>query len=918
MATLNLEPKTAERDANGSGPHAVPKELALAAQADSPKVGGKGEGLIKLRDAATHVPPFFVIDARWLARSLEAAGSLPRLRELHTHMTGLDPKADAQALEAAAAEARTLIVGTPLPAALRAEVVRRLERIGEGPYAVRSSMVGEDSASHSFAGQLESFLFQNSLDEVCASIRHCWASAFSSRLAIYRARALARDLPEVGVVVQQMIDGQVSGVCFTADPHTGRRDRIVISAAYGLGEGVVNGTCNTDLFTTDHAGEEIDVKLADKDVAIVRANTGVGTQQIALEGELRKSRCLTREQVARIAQEAARIQEAFGAPQDIEWTLYGDALHILQSRPITTLPTPENQDGPRLIFDNSNIQESYCGVTTPLTFSFASRAYRSVYHQAFGALGVPRRVLAAYDAVFRNMLGLVHGRVYYNLNNWYRVLLLMPAFQRNKADMEKMMGVTEPVDFVEDEHLTVLQKLARIPMLVRTLVGLVVQIRALEKAVPAWIARFDAIVQNIDRAAFRLASFSELMAKKRRAEEEILGHWHTPIINDIYVMSATGKVRRLIAQAGFSESEGLESALLGGEEGIESVEPTRELMRIAALVRNTPGAADVIRNEKSADLLELVRTRFPVLAARIERYIERYGDRVIGELKLESISLREDASFLFDVVRGYLGRDDLDAEKLALAERARRDEAEHKLLSRLPASAHKRAKKVLKAARGAVKNRENMRLCRTRAFGLYRDIARALGERLYEAGRLDAPRDVFYITDDELEAYHEGRCVSADLASIARARKAEFAGYLGKELPHRFETVGPVYHGNRYRKTLADEVVVDARLLQGIGCSGGVVESEARVILSAQDELSVDGKILVTLRTDPGWAPLFVTCSGVLVERGSTLSHSAVVARELGIPAVVGVPDLLQRVKNGERIRLDGSTGRVERLDVVG
>ena len=208
-------------------------------------------------------------------------------------------------------------------------------------------------------------------------------------------------------------------------------------------------------------------------------------------------------------------------------------------------------------------------------------------------------------------------------------------------------------------------------------------------------------------------------------------------------------------------------------------------------------------------------------------------------------------------------------------------------------------------------------MARTRMFGLYRDTYRALGRRLAEVGRLDAPRDVFYLSTEEVRAYYEGRSLNADLAAVARARKAEFSAYEALDSDHRVLCCAPVYHGNSLGQAEALEVDTKAAVLQGTGCYPGTVEAPLRVILSPQDELDVGGRILCTVRTDPGWAPLFPSSSGILVERGSTLSHSAVVARELGIPAVVGVPGLLSIVEDGERVRLDGGSGRVERLDLA-
>lgn len=210
-----------------------------------------------------------------------------------------------------------------------------------------------------------------------------------------------------------------------------------------------------------------------------------------------------------------------------------------------------------------------------------------------------------------------------------------------------------------------------------------------------------------------------------------------------------------------------------------------------------------------------------------------------------------------------------------------------------------------------------MRLTRTRAFGLARDLYRALGQRLVESGQLLEPRDVFYLTVEEIRDYFKGRAVTTNLKGLTALRKADYAQFENQHLPHQFETRGPVYFGNRYTGPQTVTAAGNERILKGIGCYPGVVEERLKIIRDPRDNLRIDGQILVAERTDPGWAPLFPTCSGILVERGSTLSHSAVIARELGIPAVVGVANLLAIVKDGESVRLDGAKGTLERLEMA-
>ena len=888
-----------------------------ASGAPESTVGGKALGLAALAGLSVAVPPWFVVTDSVFQSHLDRRSTGARVDDELSRLSGHESDAPdfRRSVDYASRVLARGVERTLLSDAFRARLLAALRDLGPGPVAVRSSMAGEDSASASFAGQLESFLFRDGLEEVVEALKLCWASAFSPRVLQYRLRqegVLVR--PHMGVVVQRVVHGQVSGVAFTAHPVTGVRHHTLVSAAWGLGEGIVGGLCNTDDFTWDATLQvEIDASVARKDVRVEPAPARApGTVELPVRDEDAEVRCLSPAEVGQIARAAARVAAARGAPQDIEFTIRHGELFLLQARPITSLPVPANTDGPKRLFDNSNIQESYCGVTTPLTFSFAAEAYASVYAQTMRALGLSEATVAEHGDMLRNMLGLVQGRVYYNIANWYRGLLLLPSFGRNKADMEAMMGLSEPVDFVQDQVLSAGQKLWRLPRLARTAWRLWRRIRALDRAVPRFLDGFEAAYRDIDRPSFDVATFSELMVSLEAIRARMLDRWSVPILNDFAVMMSSGRLRRMLEAAGASD---LYVALLGGEEGIESTEPTRALLHLAQGARSDPALRAVVEHRSPAEALALLRQRFPPFAEQIDRYIERYGDRVMGELKLETVTLREDPDFVLRVLRNYLSADPIDPEALAARERAARRQAEGQLLARLGVLKRGRARRTLRAARTAIKHRENMRLARTRMFGLVRDAYGALGRRLHEAECLAEPRDVYYLTTDELLAYYEGRSVNADLGAVALARKAEFLAYEDLAPGHRLSTRGPVYHGNRFEPPRAD-LPSDARTLKGVGCYPGLVESELRVILSPQDELDVGGRILTTLRTDPGWAPLFPTAAGILVERGSTLSHSAVVARELGIPAVVGVPGLLTLVRDGERVRLDGAEGTVERLEV--
>jgi len=886
---------------------------ALAAGESS--VGGKAWGLARLHEAGATVPGWWVVPARACQAAYEAGGLVARLEADLAGLAGLDPTTgpDRRRLDDASRGMQEAVCALSPTADLAAS----LAALGDGPWAVRSSMVGEDSAEHSFAGQLDSFLFQSTAD-VPGAVARCWASAFSSHALIYRLKAGLEGLPAVAVVVQHMLSGTVSGVAFTAHPVTGHRDHCLVSGAWGQGEGVVSGICDTDEYVWDHAGAELSARIADKDLQVVSDPTGApGTVESEVPSARRKERCLPPDRLAELGGELVRLAGFFGVPMDIEWTVDGGTLFILQARPITSLPPAPDTGAPVIVYDNSNIQESYCGVTTPLTFSFAQGAYASVYRQTMRALGLSEATIASHHAMLENLLGLVAGRVYYNINNWYRGLLLLPSFGTNKADMERMMGLEEPVDFVTDEVLGVTERLRRLPGVLRTLWRLLRSFRRLRVEVPAWLGRFETNYAGIDRDGLVDAPMSRLMTTLEQLDRDLLEDWHTPIINDFYVMMSVGRLNRRLSQGGVEEPDDLINRLLAGEEDIESTQPVRQLMEIATAIRQDGPARELLAVTPPGDAVRALSAYNEALRSRFQRYLERYGDRCMGELKLETITLRDDTTFIGHVLASYVARDDLVPEHLSAREQAMRRDAERTMADTLGFLRLRGAIKALHAARAAVKNRESMRLARTRMFGLYRAAYQAIGERLCVAGKLAEPRDIFYLSAEEVRAYYDGRSVAADLGPLATTRRQEFAAYEAVEVPNRVTGRAPIYQNMPAPEIDVSEADKSARILHGIGCYPGVVEAQCKVIRSPQDELNLDGRLLTAVRTDPGWAPLFPTCSGILIERGSTLSHSAVVARELGIPAVVGVKNLLAIVSDGETVRLDGERGTATRLSVT-
>ena len=870
---------------------------------DLSRFGGKAAALGHLAAAKLSIPAWFVIDPEAFNVSVTKQG----LRELET----CTDAAEIQAVLAEIVPSEVFI--RELDTALR-KLAPKGERV-----AVRSSAVDEDSAAHSFAGQLESYLYVP-LEDVAARVMDVWRSGFTDRVLTYRTEVGLPELPPApAVLVQRMVASDHAGVAFAADPLTGRRDIAVVSAVHGLGAALVSGDADADTWRVDAGGNVVEREIADKRTLQrfdPEAPDYIRVEQVS--GDLATQPVLVDAEVLRIANLARAASEHFGRPQDIEWAVEQGRLSLLQSRPITALNELPDLSGERNLWDNSNIAESYGGITTPLTFSFARRAYESVYREFCRILRVPESVIQDNDTTFRRMLGLINGRVYYNLLSWYRVLALLPGFAVNRKFMEQMMGVKEglPEDIVNELSAGgAAHRLLDALRLGGTIAGLITN----HFLLPGKIARFYARLQDALDTELHLKEMNatDLAAHYHGLERKLLTRWDAPLINDFFAMIFYGVLRKLGTSWCNDTEESLQNDLLAGEGGMISAEPAQRVRQMADLIREDPDFCRLLI-EGSLPEIEAAIPRLADFQLAYLNYLDKFGDRCLDELKLESTTLHDDPLLLLRSI-GQFARRLRKHEPTAAGEVEAqiREDAEKRVAQALGSRPMKRAvfNWVLKHARTRVRDRENLRFERTRLFGRVRRVFVELGQRLFSVERLEHPRDVFYLEVDEVLGFIEGTTSTTDLKSLVTLRKAEFARFAEGEAPvDRFETFGMVHQGNPFRSSEETTLVTDGDL-KGIGCCPGVVRGPVRVITDPRSALLNAGEILVAERTDPGWIMLFPAAAGILVERGSLLSHSAIVAREMGIPAVVSVPGITQALKTGDWVEFDGSSGVIRRME---
>ncbi|MBK9578540.1 MAG: phosphoenolpyruvate synthase [Fibrobacteres bacterium] len=758
-------------------------------------------------------------------------------------------------------------------------------------YAVRSSAVGEDDAEHSFAGQFKTVLGAKA-SEVHAAVLEVWASSFSVNAASYSRDAGRADAPlPMGVLIQPLLKPDHSGVAFGFDPVTGSRRTLAISSVQGLGEGLVSGELDADEF-----------RLEGTKVRRVRQSATDASETSGL----------TDAQVVEIGQLVRRLEQRWGAHQDVEWCLCDRALHLLQTRPATTMHRIADPSDHARLWESANIVESYPGISSPLTLSFVRDVYGSVYREFCRIMGVEESVIAANETSFQ-MLGSLRGRIHYDLANWYRVLSLFPGYEINARFMEQMMGVREPLDPPLD-----LVRSKRHPWLrlMGSCWGMVRNWWTLPREVKAFHRRVDRVLETFFQTPLADFTAQELVDAYRHLERDLLQGWRAPLVNDFFAMIFHGVLRKNLSKMS-SEGERLANQLLGGEGGIVSTLPLESLRSIADRCGTDPGLKTSALTDSATTFLSKLQ-QSPILWSLCQEHLARWGERCPGELKLESIPPSLDPVLFAAQLMAYVRMEARVVSEGAAQGTSPREAAQQELSRLVTGKTLRRLwiRWLVDRTRMLVKNRENLRFERTRAYGVVRRIFLELGTRLAREGRISSQRDVFFLTMPEIFDFVEGRGFTTDLPGLVALRKAEASRFAANELPSERPTTRGMGGLCLFESTKDQSLPTDSEGdLQGLGCSPGIVRARIRVVTDPSDAGDLTGRILVAVRTDPGWAPLFPQAMGILVERGSLLSHSAIVAREMGIPAVVSIPGLTARLCDGDLVEFDGGTGAIRILE---
>uniref|UniRef100_A0AAU2VNA4 Rifampicin phosphotransferase n=1 Tax=Streptomyces sp. NBC_00008 TaxID=2903610 RepID=A0AAU2VNA4_9ACTN len=848
-------------------------------------VGGKGAHLGALsRIEGIRVPDGFCVTTDAFRRIIARAPSIDALLD---QLSRLDPD-DREAVRTLSAEIRRTIEETPVPDGLATEITRALGRLGTGAAcAVRSSATAEDLPTASFAGQQDTYLNVVGAAEVIRHVSRCWASLFTERAVVYRRRnGIDHRTVQMAVVVQRMVLPEASGILFTADPVTGDRKTATVDAGFGLGEALVSGLVNPDVFTVRN-GEVVARTIAAKQRA-VHALPGGGTREVEIGPGQQERPALTDEQAVRLVDLGRRIEAHFGRPQDIEWCLADDGFQIVQSRPITTLfPVPEAGDQEDHVYVSVGHQQMMTDPMKPLGYSMWQLTAMVAMHEAGGRLFVD-----------------VTQRL---------------ASPESRAALLDVMGKGDPL--VRDALETVLDRDGLLPSAPDaapddpSAPGDAVPDGPEPDIVPELIGRSRESVAALERD-IRTKSGPELFDFLLEAFEE-----HKRVLGDplnfraiMAGMEATWWLNdQLLKWLG--EKNAADTLTLSAPGNITS-EMGLALLDVADVVRPRPEVVAFLRDAESVDdavfLDELAKVPGgPEARDAIEDYLGRYGMRCAGEIDITRPRWSECpttlAPAILDNVRNFAPG---AAERRFEQGRQKSLHKERDVLTRLralPDGDRKAdgAKLMIDRVRAFIGYREYPKYGIVSRYSVYKQALMAEAERLVRAGVLAEKEDAFYLTFHELRDVV--RSNEADDRLIAQ-RKDAHRSYLALTPPRVLTSDGEAVSG-AYRR---DDVPDGA--LAGLPVSAGTVEGRARVVLDmARADLEA-GDILVTAFTDPSWSTLFVGIAGLVTEVGGLMTHGAVIAREYGLPAVVGVAGATGLIRDGQRIRVHGTDGYVELL----
>src|SRR5437667_6155039 len=852
-------------------------------------VGGKGANLGELsKIEGIRVPDGFCISTEAFKRII---GETSSMNELLDQLSLLKVE-DRDKIGELSGEIRRVIEGVAIPQDIHEEITRLLSRLDEkNAYAVRSSATAEDLPTASFAGQQDTYLNIIGKEAILKHISKCWASLFTERAVIYRLQnGFDHRKVYLSVVVQKMVFPQAAGIVFTADPVTSHRKLLSIDASFGLGEAMVSGLVNADIYKVRN-GKVIEKKISTKKLAIYALKDG-GTKEQEIEPERQNRQALTDEQILQLERMGRKIEEYFGCPQDIEWCLVDDTFYIVQSRPITTLfPIPEANDQENHVYVSVGHQQMMTDPMKPLGLSFFLLTTNAPMRKAGGRLFVDITQSLA-SPVSRKKIIDVLGQSDPLIKDALMTIVKREDFIKSSPDGKKVpshskgnkvMSWSYPAQFENNPTI--------VPDLIKSSQTSIEELKQTIQT-KSGADLFDFIQEDIPQ-------LKKILSNPQSFDVIMVAMYASSWIN-----------RKMMKWLG--EKNVADTLSQSVPNNITS-EMGLALLDVADVIRPYPEVIEYLQHVKDDNFLdELVKfdggqeTQDAIYA-----YLNKYGMRCVGEIDITKTRWSEKPTTLVPMILSNIKNLEPHASNRKFEQgRLEALKKEQELLHRLKQlpdgeQKAKETKRMISLIRNFIGYREYPKYGMINRYFVYKQALLKEAEQLVQANVIHEKEDIYYLTFEELR---EVVCTNKLDYQIISKRKDEYKLYEKLTPPRVITSDGEIIAGEYKRENLPAEAIV------GLPVSSGVIEGRARVILNMEDADLEDGDILVTSFTDPSWTPLFVSIKGLVTEVGGLMTHGAVIAREYGLPAVVGVENATKLIKDGQRIRVHGTEGYVEIL----
>jgi rifampicin phosphotransferase len=695
-------------------------------------------------------------------------------------------------------------------------------------YAVRSSCISEDSDSKSYAGYFYS--------EIGVS--------YSNIYRAYQKVVSSFKNEDGAVIIQEFIPSEKSGVIFTNDGSS----NMVINSNFGVCKTVVEGW-------------ECDELLVSKNGILLKREFPKKKESLIWKGNqliknIENQFSINSNEIHKLIEKCKEIEIIMNAPQDIEWCFFKEKLYILQSRPITA---SINDLKNWVYYDSANIAESYSGLISPLTISFASHIYKEVYSQLIHKSGVSKGKLNKYKEVFNNMVNSFNGRLFYNMNNWYKMMSFIPGYNRNKENLEVMITSNVKEEVIRDIKPSIILKITY-PFIV---VWKFFRVKYNNKKFQKYVIAF---IKNSRKKSFKTLSYNDCKTAYKEVQEKLIKKWYITVENDFLVMTYFGILKKKFSEERVNKIISFES---------KTTTQLNALINLSKKIINNQNILELI-NEMNNEKLNTYILKNDSLNKLLEDYFSVYGGRFANELKLESPDVEENIVDFFKVLKNYSSLEIKNLKK------------------------ENKESYAIKKFKKYAAQREEFRLLRSNAFSIVRKIFNRIGQIYLEENKIEKQKDIFFLKINEIFLN------KIDYKDLIKERKDQYEEFKNKEIPDFFGVVD-----GEQPKAL-NEQDSEKEKLGGRGCTKGEIQGRIRVFKDYYLPEKIDFEIAVAKNTDPGWTPLLGLCKGLIIENGGILSHAAIVSRELGIPTIIGVKNATKILKSGETLKINGANGNIE------